>query len=184
MLLAINSAKLGDDVFGEDPTVDHLERTAAQIFGKEKGLFLPSGTMANLCALTAHGACHDAPEAIVGSGSHINLYEGEGGGRTRLLQLAEASSPSSADFGALDLDDVADALRADDPHYPSSSAVVVENTHNVLGGVPVGTEYMSRLRHMVDAVCAAKGIGRVPIHVDGARIFHVRPRLAPQASFF
>uniref|UniRef100_A0A7S1BWD0 Aromatic amino acid beta-eliminating lyase/threonine aldolase domain-containing protein n=1 Tax=Corethron hystrix TaxID=216773 RepID=A0A7S1BWD0_9STRA len=178
MLQSISISRLGDDVMGEDATVTLLERTVAEIFGKAAGLFVPTGTMANLCSLISHGASHDAPECIIGSRSHMNIYEGGHAAMhasMHLRQLEEISSPSSPPdtLATLDFDDIADAIRVDDPHYPTTAMVSIENTHNVLGGVPVPPAYFSNLRTALDTMCAASGVlHKVPVHIDGARIFH------------
>ncbi len=157
---AIARAELGDDVFGEDPTVNRLEAMAAETVGKEAAMLVASGTMGNLIALLAH--CPRGAKAIVGALSHSYLYEG--GGASALGGVVLTPVPNTPE-GELDLD----ALRAelelpDDPHFAEPAVVAVENTHNRCGGeaVPVA--------HMADVAELAHRRG-LPVFLDGARIF-------------
>lgn len=163
MLETVWRARTGDDVLGEDPTVRELESYVATLFGKERGLFLPTGTMSNLVAILAH--CHGrASEIIVGSQSHIALWEGGnvsnvGGVHSR--QLLE--DPDTAEFHPLD---VRDAVRMDnDDHYAHTKVVCLENTHNMLGGVVLSQAYLAQMGLL------SRQLG-IAVHLDGARIFN------------
>jgi threonine aldolase len=159
MYAAMQAAPLGDDVMGEDPTVRRLEEAAATRLGKEAGLLLPSGTMANLAALLAHTRRGD--EVIVEAESHIFYYEAAG------MSVAGALMPRTlaGRHGALDPAQVAEAIRGDDVHFPRTGLVCLENTHNRAGGTVLSLE-------QTRAVCAVAHAAGVPVHVDGARIFN------------
>ncbi len=167
MRRAMVEAPLGDDVFGDDPTVNALEAEAARRFGKEAALFLPSGTMANLVALLVW--CRPGDEAIVEERSHS--FNSEQGGPARFggIQLR----PLASDGGAFDPDEVAGAIRGganarshvDDIHSPRTSLVSIENTHNFTGGRVV------RLENVRAVSRAARDRG-LKVHMDGARIFN------------
>ena len=153
-------AEVGDDVFGDDPTVKRLEEMAADRLGKEAALFVASGTMGNLVSLLAQ--CGRGDEVIVGDQAHTYLYEQ--GGMAALGGILPRVLPNGPD-GTLDLGEVAAAVRADNVHYARTRLVAVENTHNRCGGVALRPEYM-------------RALGRVArehalrVHVDGARIFN------------
>ena len=156
---AMHHARLGDDVFGEDPTVKELEEKLAVIFGKEAGLFFPSGTMANQVGIKSLSQPGD--EIICDHTSHVYLYEGGGlafnsGLSTWLLQ---------GDRGRITAEQVAAAIRADNVHYPHSAVVALENTHNRGGGSIYDLESIKAIR----TVCDAHGM---KLHLDGARIFN------------
>jgi len=161
------SAALGDDVMGEDPTVLELEGFMADKFGKEKGLYLPTGTMANLVALLSHCDKTRAAEIIIGSGSHINLWEGGnassvGGIHTR--QVAEDAMTAE-----LLEDDILDCMRdGRDDHWPVTSLLCLENSHNMCGGVALSKEYFDRMGKLAHS----EKMHNVNVHVDGARIFN------------
>jgi threonine aldolase len=159
MYAAMRAAPLGDDVMGEDPTVRRLEETAAARLGKEAGLLLPTGTMANLAALMAHTRRGD--EVILEAEAHIFYYEAAG------LSVAGGLMPRTlpGDRGALDPAQVAEAIRGDDVHFPRTGLVCLENTHNRAGGTVISLE-------QTRAVCAAAHAAGVPVHIDGARIFN------------
>ena len=160
MRSAMASACVGDDVMGEDPTIGELETTAATLFGKEAGLFVPSGTMGNLCALMSHCDRRGA-EIIVGNMSHIHLYEG--GNAATLAGIHPRVIPNCEETGELSLRDIEDAIRGDDPHYPKTTAIAIENTQNACGGVALTPEY-------VDAVGNLARSRGLKLHCDGARI--------------
>ncbi len=158
---AIARAELGDDVYGEDPTVNRLEAMAAETVGKPAAILVASGTMANLIALLAH--CPRGTKALVGALSHSHLYEG--GGASALGGVVLTPIPNTPE-GELDLD----TLRAElelpgDPHFAEPAVVTIENTHNRCGGeaVPLG--------HMASVAELAHRRG-LPVHLDGARIFN------------
>jgi len=167
MLNSVLSAAVGDDVMGEDPTVLELERFMAEKFGKERGLFLPTGTMANLVALLSHCDKTRAAEIIIGSGSHINLWEGGnassiGGIHTRQVEEDKESAE-------LLEDDILDCVRNGlDDHWPITSLLCLENSHNMGGGVALPKEYFDRMGKLAHS----DKMNNVNVHVDGARIFN------------
>jgi threonine aldolase len=159
MMDAMMAAKLGDDVFGEDPSVNELEQMAANMFGMETGLFCPSGTMTNQLAIK----CHTQPgdEVICEEMSHVHQYEGGGiafnsGCATHLIK---------GNRGRITAEQVAKAIQPDDVHKPVSRLVSLENTANRGGGACYNFEDINAIRQ----VCIAKGLG---LHLDGARIFN------------
>ena len=171
MRRAMAEAEVGDDQYGEDPTVARLERRFADLLGKEAAVFVPSGTMGNLVALLAH--CGRGDEAILGDESHIFWYES--GGAAALGGIPFNLRPTGR-FGALDPEDVARAIRPSRPGYPRTGVVCVENTHNRCGGTVLSP---AQIREVAE-VAHARG---VPVHMDGARIFNAAAALgiAPAA---
>lgn len=160
MRAAMASAEVGDDVFGDDPTVNRLQAMGAALMGKEAGLFVPSGTMGNLAALLAH--CQRGDEVITGSRNHVFLSEA--GGLSALGGIHSHQLANQAD-GSLLPREVEDAIRPDDPHEPITRLVCLENTHNGCGGTvqsPAYTRGISDLAH-------SHGL---KVHLDGARIFN------------
>jgi threonine aldolase len=160
MRQAMANAEVGDDVFGEDPTVNRLEAMAAARLGKEAGLFVMSGTMGNLVSLLAQ--CGRGDEIILGDQAHTIINEQ--GGMSALGGIIPHTIRNQPD-GTLDLDDVAHAIRGVNIHYPRTRLITVENTHNLCGGCPLTPAYMAQL-----GTLAHKHGLRV--HVDGARIFN------------
>ena len=154
---AMARAEVGDDVFGDDPTVKALEARAAAMFGLEAGLFFPSGTQSNLAALMAH--CGRGEEVIVGQDAHTYRYEG--GGAAVLGSIQPQPVQNLAD-GTLDLAQVEAAIKPDDPHFAVTRLVALENT---IGGKVIGRDYLAR------AVTLAWKRG-LSTHLDGARIFN------------
>jgi len=157
---AMGMAQLGDDVYGEDPTINRLQAMAAEMLGKEAALFVPSGTMGNLAAVLAH--CGRGDEVIMGDCAHTHLYEA--GGISALGGVHPFTIPNQAD-GTLIISDIQRAVRANDPHFPRSKLLILENTHNRCGGVSLSRQYM------LDAAKVARDNG-LAIHLDGARIFN------------
>jgi threonine aldolase len=153
-------AQVGDDVFGEDPTINRLEEMAAERLGKESALFVASGTMANLVSLLAH--CGRGDEIILGSYAHTFLSEQ--GGSAALAGIHPRTLPNQPD-GKLDLDDINVAIRGDNIHFPRSRLIILENTHNGCNGHPLDADYMQ-------AVSQIARHHKLKIHVDGARIFN------------
>jgi threonine aldolase len=160
MRAAMAAAEVGDDVFGEDPTVNRLEAAAAARVGKEAGLFVPSGTMGNLAALLAH--CARGDEAILGDRCHSYIYEA--GGSAALGGIHPRALPNRPD-GTIDPAAVEAAVRPDNVHFPPTRLICLENTHNLCGGAALGTDYMAQVR----AVADRHGLR---IHLDGARLFN------------
>jgi len=154
---AMARAEVGDDVFGEDPTVLQLESAAAALLGCEAAVFVPSGTMANQICIHVH--CRPGDELICEERSHV--YQFEGGSMARLsgtqarLLAAESGFPEPEQLGA--------AVRRDDPHHPRSRLLVIENTHNMAGGRVLAPRAHAAL------VAEAKRLG-LRVHVDGARL--------------
>lgn len=157
---AMYRAQLGDDVFGEDPTVNRLEEMAAGKMGKEAALLVPSGTMANLvCALTH---CARGEEAILGDRSH--MFINEAGGMSALGGIHPHIIPNQPD-GTMRLQSIEDAIRGDNLHYPRTRLICLENTHNRCNGSPLTPEYTGS----VVALARHRGLST---HLDGARIFN------------
>ena len=160
MRAAMASAPVGDDVYGEDPTVNRLQELAAGMMGKEAGLFMASGTMGNLAGILAH--CQRGDEVIVGRKNHVFLHEA--GGISVLGGVHSNQLPNQPD-GSLALEDISAAIRSDDPHEPITRLICLENTHNGCGGVfqtPEYTRQVSEFAHQ-------RGLA---VHLDGARIFN------------
>src|SRR5438034_838339 len=160
MRRAMADAELGDDVFGEDPTVGRLEERAAARLGKEAAVFVTSGTMGNLLAVLA--LARSGQEVIVDADAHVFMSEGGGAAALGGVQLRQV--PTEA--GVMAPDQVRDAVRpTDDHHAPLTAAVCVENTHNRHGGV---TWPLAALRAVRDAA----GEHGIAVHMDGARLFN------------
>ena len=136
MRAAMAAAPVGDDVYGEDPTVNELQEVAAQMLGKEAGLFIPSGTMGNLIAVLAH--CQRGDEAIMGDLGHTFLFEA--GGISALGGVFPHILKNQPD-GSLAIADLQNAIRPDDIHQPPTKLVILENTHNRCGGTVLSSEY-------------------------------------------
>jgi threonine aldolase len=170
MRRAIAEATLGDDVFGEDPTINRLEALAAECVGKEAALLVVSGTMGNLCALLA--PCARGDEAIVGDESHIYHYEA--GGPSVLGGIALHTVPTLPN-GELPLDAIGAAIRdPEDFHEALTRLICLENTHNRCGGVVLSPEYMRSVHHF------ARERGLL-VHLDGARLFNAAVALHVEA---
>jgi threonine aldolase len=157
---AMAKAEVGDDVYGEDPTINRLQEMAAEMMGKEAGLFVASGTMGNLVGVLAH--CQRGDEVIVGNKAHTFLFEA--GGISALGGVHSCQLPNQAD-GSLALEDIEAAIRPDDPHEPITRLICLENTHNRCGGTYQTPEYTNRVSEF------ARGCG-LSVHLDGARIFN------------
>jgi len=160
MRKAMAIASVGDDVYGEDPTVNKLQELAAEKMGKQAGLFVPSGTMGNLAAILAH--CGRGDEVILGNKAHTFLYEA--GGVSALGGVHSCQLPNQPD-GTLALSDIQAAIRSKDAHQPISRLVCLENTHNRCGGVALTPEYTLA----VGDLAHKNGLF---LHLDGARIFN------------
>jgi threonine aldolase len=170
MRRAITEAPLGDDVYGEDPTINRLEALAAEKVGKEAAVLVASGTMGNLCALLAH--CARGDEAIVGDESHI--YNSEAGGASVLGGIA-LHPIANAPNGELSLETLAAAIRdAGDSHAALTRLICLENTHNRCGGVVLAPEFMRSVHHF------ARERGLM-VHLDGARLFNAAVALGTDA---
>ena len=162
---AMAKAQVGDDVYGEDPTINQLQELAAEMLGKEAGLFVPSGTMGNLAAILAH--CNRGDEIILGHAAHTFLYEG--GGIAALGGIHPHTIPNQPD-GTLALDDIREAIRPQDPHQPYTRLVTLENTHNRCNGAALTVEYTQAVADL------AREYGLL-LHLDGARVFNAAATL-------
>jgi threonine aldolase len=160
MRRAMADAEVGDDVYGEDPTVNQLETLAAQMTGKEAAMFVPSGSMGNAIAALVH--LHRGDEVILGANTH--MYQEEQG---QLATLANAQAvPIQEDgSGALPLDAIEAAIQTPDQHHAITRLICIENTHNKRGGAPLSVEYTV-------AVSALAKLHGLKFHIDGARIFN------------
>ena len=154
---AMAAAEVGDDVYGEDPTVNRLEALAAQMLGKEAALFVVSGTQGNLLGVMSH--CERGDEYVVGQQGHTYKYEGGGAAVLGSIQ------PQPLDFepdGTLDLARVAAAIKPDDPHFARTRLLCLENTQ---AGKALPMEYLERAREFVR-------VRELALHLDGARVFN------------
>ncbi len=162
MRQAMADAEVGDDVFGDDPTVNRLQAIAADMLGMEAALFLPSGTQSNLCALLSH--CERGDEYVVGQ--HAHTYKYEGGGAAVLGSI----QPQPLDFmadGSLDLEQVAACIKPDDPHFPKTRLLCLENTQ---AGKVLPLSYLADARTLADKY-------KLGLHLDGARVFNASVKL-------
>jgi threonine aldolase len=157
------NAPLGDDVMGEDPTINEFEAYMADLFGKEKGLFLPTASMSNLVALLAH--CNTrASEIIIGTESHINLWEG--GNPANVGGIHTRQTPEDVN-AQLSEQNILDCFRNGvDDHWPHTALLCLENSHNMCGGVALPKSYFDRIGRLAHETM------KIPVHVDGARIFN------------
>ncbi len=162
MRQAMADAVVGDDVYGDDPTVNELQDIAAETLGKEAALFIPSGTQSNLCALLSH--CGRGDEYIVGQWAHTYRYEAGGAAVLGSIQ------PQPLDFlpdGTLDLDQVTRCIKPDDPHFAKTRLLCLENTHM---GKVLPLDYLAQARDLADQ-------HQLRLHLDGARIFNASVKL-------
>ena len=154
---AMTRADVGDDVFGDDPTVDALQQRVAALLGFEAALFVPSGTQSNLCALMAH--CQRGDEYLVGQLAHT--YRWEGGGAAVLGSIQPQPITQQAD-GSIALDDIEAAIKPDDPHFARTRLLALENTW---GGVVLPLDYIAQ----ATALARRRALAT---HLDGARLFN------------
>ncbi|MBV9155293.1 MAG: threonine aldolase family protein, partial [Acidobacteriaceae bacterium] len=159
MRAAMANAEVGDDVYGEDPTVNRLEQRAAQLFGKEAALFVPTGTMGNTIAIKFH--TKHGEEVICEARSHVVDWE--------LSMMAWFSGCLArtlpAEDGVLTWKQIEKALKAKGPHNAPTTLVVLENTHNMAGGTIYPLE-------IIDEICAGAHQRGLKVHLDGARVFN------------
>ncbi len=170
MRKAIVEAELGDDVFGDDPTVNRLEAMAAEVMGKEAALLTTSGTQSNLAALLAH--CQRGAEVIVGDQSHIFQYMVGGPFALGGLGLRTVRNDEK---GRLELTEVRRAVRGRDVHYPPTGLICIENTHNLCGGSVLDEGDLAAVRALADE-------HDLPVHLDGARLFNAALALGVPTS--
>ncbi len=162
MRAAIAAADVGDDVFGDDPTVNRLQAHTAELFDLPAALFFPSGTQANLAALMSH--CQRGEEYIVGQEAHTYRYEAGGGA---VLGSVQPQPLANRPDGSLDLAEVEAAIKPDDPHFARTRLLALENT---IGGRVLGRGYLE------SAVALARRRG-LATHLDGARVFNAAVKL-------
>ncbi|CAK6980159.1 threonine aldolase 1 [Scomber scombrus] len=163
MRQAMAEAEVGDDVMGEDPTVNELQKIAANMFGMEAALFVPTGTMSNLIAVMVH--CRErGDEMIVGDLSHLHIYEQ--GGSAQLAGV-HATTVNTLPDGTFDLEQLESKIRHGypDPHYPRSRLICVENTHNIQGGRVLPLLFLQQVRDVADKY-------GLSVHMDGARVMN------------
>jgi threonine aldolase len=171
MRQAMAQAVVGDDVYGEDPTVNRLQELAAGMLGKETGLFVASGTMGNLIAVMTH--CRRGEELILGNRSHI--FVEEAGGFSVLGGVYANPLPNQTD-GTLELEAIKEAIHDDtDPHHASTQLIALENTQNLCGGKVLSAAYT----RAVGELALAQGL---KLHLDGARIFNAAVAQGVDAS--
>src|SRR6187402_586827 len=162
MRRAMAAAEVGDDVFGDDPTVNRLQEVCAATFGMEAGLFFPTGTQSNLAALMAH--CQRGEEVLVGQEAHTYRYEAGG---MAVLGSIQPQPLQNLPDGSLDLAMVEGAIKPDDSHFAITRLIALENT--------IGGRVLSRA-YMADAIALARR-RKLSIHLDGARIFNEAVKL-------
>ena len=158
MRRAMAAADVGDDVYGEDPTVNRLQETAARLLGKQAGLFVPSGTMGNQASI--HPFVRPGEEILAGHGAHVLRYESGAAAALSSVQVV-----SIGEGGTFDGADVRAAVHPDEAHYAPTRVVAVENTHNAAGG------RIFSLERVKDVAAAAREHG-LHLHLDGARIWN------------
>lgn len=157
---AMMNAEVGDDVYGEDPTVNRLEAMVAEMLGMEAAVLVSSGTMGNLISVLTH--CGRGEEMVLGDNAHIFMYEQ--GGSAALGGVHPRTVPTQRD-GTLGLDDIEEAIRTENDHFPVTRLVCLENTHNRAGGRVLSADYMDS----VGKLAHAHGL---QFHVDGARLWN------------
>jgi threonine aldolase len=167
---AMARAEVGDDVMGEDPTINRLEEMSAERMGKEAGLFVPSGTMGNLAAVLAH--CQRGDEVIMGHMAHTFMKEA--GGVAALGGVHTYTLKNRPD-GTMDLAEIREAIREDDLHHPITRLIILENTHNRCGGAVLDKNYTRQ----VGDIAHEHGL---QLHLDGARIFNASAACGISAS--
>lgn len=166
---AMYRAELGDDVYGEDPTVNRLEKLAAERLGKEAALLVVSGTMGNLVSLLTH--CGRGEEIIMGDKAHTFLYEA--GGVSALGGIHVHTVPNLPD-GTMALTEIEGAIRGDNVHFPRTRVICLENTHNRCGGAALNLQQMAAVKDIAERYGLA-------VHLDGARIFNAAVALGVDA---
>ena len=155
------NAPLGDDVYGDDPTINELEEKASNLFGKEDAIFVPSGTMANLISVLSH--CNRGDEILLGNKSHIFVYEAGG---TSVFGGIHSHQLNNNDDGTIDLNDIINGIRNEkDSHHPVSKLLCLENTHNICYGIPIKENYFNQVKKILNK-------HNLKLHIDGARIFN------------
>lgn len=164
MLTAMTQAPVGDDVYGDDPTVNRLEAMAAKQLGKEAALLVPSGTMGNLIAVLTH--TQPGQEMILEDKSHIFLYEVASVARIAGVQTRPLCGPR----GQMNVDCIEEAIRSENIHFPETGLIALENTHNMYGGAVLPIDYMKKVYMLAKSK-------NLPVHLDGARVFNAAAAL-------
>jgi threonine aldolase len=168
---AMARAEVGDDVYGEDPTINRLESMASEIVGMEAAVLVPSGTMGNLAAMLAH--CPRGTRAFLGAQAHTYVYEAGGAAALGGIVMTPLRN---LDNGELDLDELREELaKPSDAHFAPPGLVALENTHNLCGGAPVELSHMAAVAELAHA-------HRLPVHLDGARVFNAAIALETTAK--
>ena len=157
---AMATAVVGDDVMGEDPTVNQLEKMAADLAGMEASLFVASGTMGNLVSVLAH--CDRGDEVVLGDKSH--LYRGEAGGIS-VLGSVSFKPLQNQEHGTIDINQLFESISPDDFHFPKTKVIALENTQNHCGGAVLLPEYVEKVSNFTNK-------HGLLLHMDGARIFN------------
>jgi len=166
----MEEAEVGDDVLGEDPSINRLQKIAADRMGKEAGLFVPSGTMGNLIAVLCH--CRRGEEALMGNLAHTFIYEGGGvSAHGGVLVHTVPNQPN----GIIKIEDIQVAIRPEDVHQPVTRMVILENTQNRCGGAVLSAEYTREVGKL------AHGHNML-LHIDGARVFNAAAALGVDAK--
>jgi threonine aldolase len=160
MRRAMANAELGDDVFREDPTVNRLQESAAELLGMEAALLTTSGTQSNLTALLTH--CSRGEEVIVGEESHTLIFEVGGAWAVGGLGLRPVRNDER---GRLEMRELRATIRGDNEHFPRTGLICLENTHNRCGGAVLNDEDLAAVRDIADG-------NHLPLHIDGARLFN------------
>lgn len=166
---AMARAEVGDDVYGEDPTVNRLQTLAARMLGKEAALFVPSGHMGNVIALMVH--TRRQGEVVLEVDSHMHLSEA--GAAAALAGVH--SWPLKGEAGVLTPEQVRSAVRDEDAHHPRTTLVALENTHNRHGGAVLTRDHIRAVREVLEP-------HHIPLHLDGARVFNAATALGKPAS--
>lgn len=167
MRSAMAAAEVGDDVYGEDPTVNALQTKAAELTGKKAALFVASGTMGNLISVMAH-CTGRGEEILVGDKAHIILWEQ--GGVAQIAGVHPRQVHTNPD-GTLDLLDIANKVRSQgDAHHPISRVICIEQTHNATGGRVLSLDYLKKMRKLATEL-------QLKVHMDGARLFNAAAAL-------
>jgi len=160
MRSAMADAIVGDDVWGDDPTVNSLQELAADLMGKESALFVASGTMANLVSILTH--CQRGDEIITGNESHIFYNEV---GAAAAVAGVQVNTVANDSHGMMDPSNIEAAIRSDNIHFPTTGLVCIENTHNRCNGGVLTKKDISEISHISHSY-------EIPVHMDGARIFN------------
>jgi len=165
------NAPLGDDVFGEDPSINALEKKASLLFDKERALFVPSGTMANLISVLSH--CQRGEEILLGNQSHIFKYEAGG---ISAFGGIHSHQLHNNDDGTINIDSIISGINnSDDSHYAITKLLCLENTHNTCYGSPIDSNYFTKVRDAIEPF-------NIKLHIDGARIFNASIALNQSVS--